>query len=95
MTPAERLARITTALAEARKAAGDGASVSLEGLVAVTEDAMRAACAAPLGERAALAAEMVGMLKELDALVTALSRQHHAGAQQRAAAAYGGGGRGE
>jgi hypothetical protein len=94
MTAAAQLAQITVALAEARAAAGTGAGVTLEGLVAVVEDALRAARAATPEERPSLMTEMIGLLKELDALSAALSRQHHAEAQQRAAAAYGGG-RGE
>ena len=95
MTPAQRIADIVAALAHARNAATDGARVELDGLVAVVDEAMREARAAPLAERAALAAELLGLLKELDALVAALSRQHHADAQRRAAAAYGASGRSE
>ncbi|HXQ51248.1 MAG TPA: hypothetical protein VN802_09170 [Stellaceae bacterium] len=90
MTPAERIAKITAALAEARAEASDGARVDLMGLAGAVEEAMHAAREAPLDERAALTAEMLGLLKELDGLVVALARQHHAEAQRRAAAAYGG-----
>jgi hypothetical protein len=90
MTPAERIAKITAALAEARAEASDGARVDLTGLAAAVEEAMGAAHAAALEERATLVAEMLGLLKELDGLVVALARQHHAEAQRRAAAAYGG-----
>ncbi len=95
MTPSLRIANITAALAEARAAAANGAGVTLDGLVAIVEDALREARTAPAGERPALTFEMIGLLKELDALVAGLTRQHHAEAQQRAAAAYGGAGRGE
>jgi hypothetical protein len=89
MTPAQRIADIAAALAQARSAAADGARVDLDGLIAVVEEAMRGARTVPLVERAALAVEMLGLLKELDTLVVSLARQHHAGAQRRAAAAYG------
>lgn len=95
MTPTQRIADIAAALVAARTASADGARIDLAGLAAAVEDAMRGAQAAPLAERAALTAEMLRLLKELDALVAALARQHHAEAQQRAAAAYGAHGRSE
>jgi hypothetical protein len=95
MTPAQRIADIAAALAAARAASADGARIDLAGLAAAVEDAMRGAREAPFVERAALTAEMLGLLKELDAVVSTLARQHHAEAQQRAAAAYAAHGRGE
>ena len=95
MTPAQRVADIAAALADARNAAANGARVDLDGLNAVAERAMSEACTAPLAERAALGAALRGLLHELDALVAALTRQHHADAQRRAAAAYGANGRSE
>lgn len=95
MTPARRIADIAAALAHARGVATEGARVDLDGLIAVVEAAMAGARTAPPAERAALAAELRGLLHELDALVAALARQHHADAQRRAAAAYGANGRSE
>jgi hypothetical protein len=95
MTPAQRIADIAAALVSARTASADGARIDLAGLSAAVEEAMRDAQAAPLAERAALTAALLGLLQELDALVATLARQHHAEAQQRAAVAYSAHGRGD
>jgi hypothetical protein len=89
MTPTERIVQLTKALAEARTAALDGAQVDLAGLAGAVEETMEQSRAAPLAERAALVASMLGLLKELDALVIALTRRDHAAIQRRAASAYG------
>jgi hypothetical protein len=88
MSPAQRIADITAAIAAARAAATDGAQVDLDGLVAVVDAAMRDVQNAPLAERAALTTALLKLLHELDTLVTALARQQHGDVQQRAAAAY-------
>lgn len=95
MSVAMRIADITAAVAEAHRAAADGAAVNLEGLVAVVEAAMGEAAASPPAQRAALKTALIELVKELDALATALAHQHHADAQRRAVEAYGGTGRGE
>ncbi len=89
MTPIERLAQLTGALSEARAAALDGAQIDLAGLTSEVADAMEQSRAAPLAERAKLVATMLDLLKELDALVVALTRRDHAAIQRRAASAYG------
>jgi hypothetical protein len=89
MTPIERIAQLTRALAEARAAALEGAQIDLAGLAGAVEETMEQSRMSPLTERAGLVACMLGLLKELDHLVTALARREHAGAQRRAASAYG------
>lgn len=89
MTPVERIAQLTGALAEARAASLEGAEIDLAGLTGEVADAMAQSRTAPLAERAGLVAAMLSLLKELDQLVQALTRREHAGAQRRAASAYG------
>jgi len=89
MTPVERIAELTKALAEARAAAVDGAEIDLTGLVSAVEETMEQSRVAPLADRAALVSGMLELLKELDALVASLTRRRHAGARQQAASAYG------
>ncbi len=89
MTPIDRIAQLTRALAEARAAALDGAQIDLAGLAGEVADAMEQSRVAPVAQRAALVAGMLGLLKELDQFVQALARREHAGAQRRAASAYG------
>ncbi len=88
MNPAERIAEITAALAEARAAASDSMEIDLSGLIDTVEQAMSSARAAPLAEHAALTARMLALLSELDSLTQTLTRLRHANVQARAAAAY-------
>ena len=89
MTPTVRIVQLTKALAEARAAALDGAHIDLAGLAGEVEETMEQSRAAPLAERAGLVAAMLGLLKELDALVVTLTRRDTSAIQRRAAAAYG------
>jgi hypothetical protein len=92
MSAAQRIGALAEALVGISTAAGDGALVDLTGLEAAVTDALETAQAAPASERPVVRTGLAHLIEELDRLVAALARQHHASAQQRAAAAYARGG---
>ncbi|MGO8920493.1 MAG: hypothetical protein ACLQJR_31750 [Stellaceae bacterium] len=89
MSPKARLAEITAAVAEQRRALADGALIDVAGLDAAVSELCEAAPSLPAAERPGFARALAALAAALDELAADLSRQNEATHRQRANDAYG------
>ncbi len=89
MNPQDRLAEITTAVAEARRALAEGALVDIAGLDAAVTELCEAAPGLPAAERRDFAGGLAALAAALDQLAVELVRQGDASQRRRANDAYG------
>jgi hypothetical protein len=89
MSAQSQLAAIADAVAEARRAAAEGAIVEVTGLDAAVEQLCLAAKDAAPEERPALLRDLGALAAALDGLAAELARQREAAQRQRAIEAYG------
>ena len=89
MSAQRQLGAIADAVAQARRAAAEGAIIDVKGLDAAVEQLCLEAQRVPPAERAAVMRQLEELARSLDALAAEIARQREAAQRQRANDAYG------